>query len=632
MARATLSLGSCALLASAASTTQIQNSLRKYFPLTPGGFNQQLLCDPRVDQQEGVATTSYDRNVRRAAYFAFNACSTKIFQSSFFTGSCTTIIFETDFRVTSRRRRSRSFGTAGSGRPERIAEEAQPVQTLFVNAHVTTLDPQHPSGRCLLVNDGTIERVLDERPRGLGAAVKVIDCHGGEMVPGFHDTHVHLTATGLLSGVRDFGSCRDISAMMMRVEKLSKSEKLIYAGNFDETKTTDQRLPTKHELDAASHGKPALLSRVDGHSCVANSEALAFLGVDLSAQGVERGSDGEPTGKLSGGVSYAAQYDFVRALPATSLRRADREAAQTALAAGITTLHNVIEGDAAFEELAEIYIDNAVLPTRVISKSCTTSVAKAKRLGGRIFGGDIFVDGSIGSRTAAVRESYEDANGCGLLYLNRDQLAELFAEAAEAGLSLGVHAIGDEAIEQAMAAWEIVVQKRGSLEGLRPSIDHFEIARPDHIARAARIGLLLAMQPAFDYLWGGEGEMYEQRLGAARSKSMNLFRSAKRSGCTVCGGSDSPVTKLSALLGIHSLVNHHVPEERFSVEEALGAYTHEAAKLSFAEDRSGRLRPGMTADFVVLEKRLQDVPKSSIKDMRVIMTVVDGEIRHNAAR
>jgi predicted amidohydrolase YtcJ len=506
------------------------------------------------------------------------------------------------------------------------------VQTLFVNAHVTTLDPQHPSGRCLLVSDGNVEQVLDTRPKGLGGAVKVVDCHGGEIVPGFHDTHVHLTATGLISGVRDLTACRDVPSILARVEKLSSSEKLIYAGNFDESKTTDRRLPTRQELDGASHGKPALLSRVDGHSCVANSEALALLGIDLTAQGVERDSEGASTGKLSGAISYAAQYDFVRGLPASALRRSDREAADAALAAGITTLHNVIEGDAAFEELAEIYIDNAVLSTRVISKSCTTSVAKAKRLGGRIFGGDIFVDGSIGSRTAAVGESYVDANGRGLLYLKRDQLAELFAEAAEAGLSLGVHAIGDEAIEQAIAAWEIVAAKRGSLEGLRPSIDHFEIARPDHITRAADVGLLLSMQPAFDYLWGGEGGMYEERLGAERAKGMNLFRTAKRTGCTICGGSDSPVTKLSALLGIHSLVNHHVPEERFSIEEALGAYTHEAAKLSFTEEQRGRLRPGMVADFVVLEKRLQDVPKTSIKDMRVMMTVIDGEIRYNALK
>jgi len=503
------------------------------------------------------------------------------------------------------------------------------VQTLFVNAHVTTLDPQHRSARCVVVSDGVIEQVLDARPRGLGAT-KIIDCHGGEIVPGFHDCHLHLTATGLLSGERDLGRCPDVPSMLARVARLAAADDRIYAGNIDESATQDRRLPTRHELDVASGGKPALLSRVDGHSCVANSAALSELGVDLTAQGVVRDEQGEPTGVLRGPISYAAQYDFVHSLPAATLRRADRVAAEAALAAGITTVHNVIEGDASYEELAEIYIDNGVLPVHIISKSCTTSVAKAKRLGGRLFGGDIFVDGSIGSRTAALGERYADGDGRGLLYLSREQLAELFAEAAEAGLSLGVHAIGDDAIEQAIAAWETVQRARGPLEGIRPSIDHFEIARPDQIARAARLGLLLSMQPAFDHLWGGVQGMYEQRLGAARSTSMNLFKTAKRSGCTVCGGSDSPVTKMSALLGIHSLVNHHVPDERFSVEEALRAYTADAAKLSFGEDRCGRVREGFAADLTVLEKRLDEVSSSSIKDVRVMMTVVDGDIRYSA--
>ncbi len=503
------------------------------------------------------------------------------------------------------------------------------MQTLFVNAHVTTLDPAHRSARCLLVRDSVIEQVLDARPHGLGQT-KVIDCHGAEIVPGFHDCHLHLTATGLLSGERDLGRCPDVPTMLARVARLAAADDRVYAGNIDESTTTDRRLPTRDELDLATGGKPTMLSRIDGHSCVANSAALAELGVDLSGAGVERGDDGQPTGVLRGPISYAAQHDFVRSLPTAALRRADRVAAEAALAAGITTVHNVIEGDASYEELAEVYIDNAVLPTHIISKSCTTSVTKAKRLGGRLFGGDIFVDGSIGSRTAAVGEAYADGNGRGLLYLNREQLAELFSEAAEAGLSLGVHAIGDEAIEQAIAAWETVVRARGPFEALRPSIDHFEIARPDQIARAARLGLLLSMQPAFDHLWGGPSGMYEQRLGAARSASMNLFKTARRSGCTVCGGSDSPVTKMSVLLGIHSLVNHHVAEERFSVEDALRAYTSDAAKLSFSEDSCGRIRPGMTADLTILEKRLDDVPPTSIKDVRVMMTVVDGDIRYSA--
>ena len=503
------------------------------------------------------------------------------------------------------------------------------MRLLFVNAHVTTMDASRPYGRCLVVDDGRIENVLDERPHGLARPLQVVDCHGGQIVPGFFDCHLHLTATGLLTGDHDLGPCRSVTAVLDRLRVLARSEELIYAGNVDETTLADARLPTRQELDATTNTKPTMVSRVDGHSCIANSAALALLGVDPRAEGVDRDAHGEPTGTLRGPVSYAAQADFVQTLPRTSLRRADRAAAQNALAAGITTLHNVIEGERSYEELAEIYIDNAVLPLHVVSKSCTTSVEKARRLGSKVFGGDIFVDGSIGSRTAAVSDTYVDGSGKGLLYLDREQLAMLFEEAAEAGLSPGVHAIGDVAIEQAIAAWEEVARKRGSLQGLRPSIDHFEIARPDHIERAARIGLFLSMQPAFDYLWGGQRGMYERRLGS-RATSMNLCRTAQHRGCVVCAGSDSPITKMSALLGIHSLVNHHVASERMTIEEALRAYTCDAAKLSYAEQQTGRLRAGMAADLVVLEKRLEDVRPDAIKDVRVMLTCVDGEIRYGA--
>jgi predicted amidohydrolase YtcJ len=503
------------------------------------------------------------------------------------------------------------------------------VQTLFVNADVLTLDPRVRRVRCVLVRDNRIEQVLDERPTGLPARTQVVDCAGAAIVPGFHDCHVHLTATGLLRGDRDLSSCNTIAAVLAKVAQLATGEPMIYAGNFDDRLIAEKRMPARSELDAASAGKPVLISRIDGHSCVANAAALELLGVDVADHGVEKDENGVPTGRVSGPVSYQAQYDFVRRLPTALLRRADRAAAEAALRAGITLVHNVIEGDASYEELQEIYIDNAVLPIRVISKSCTTSVAKAKRLGGRLFGGDIFVDGSIGSRTAALTHDYCDARTRGRLYLAASDLAELFAEAADSGLSLGVHAIGDEAIEQALSAWERVAQARGSLAGLRPSVDHFEIARPDHIERAARLGIMLSMQPAFDYLWGGEGNMYEARLGSDRARSMNRFGSARRGGCTVCGGSDSPVTPFSALLGIHSGVNHHEPAERLSAEEMLRCYTCDAARLAFMEDECGTLSPGKLADFTLLEHQVDRVPPSAIKDIKVLATVVNGEIRYS---
>lgn len=505
------------------------------------------------------------------------------------------------------------------------------MQALFVNADITTLDPAHPSARALLVADGRIEQVLDQPAVGLSKSVKVIDCQGGWLVPGFHDCHVHLTATGLLAGERNLHASTDLDALLRRIADLARGQTMVYAGNYEESRLLEQRAPNITELDTVAPDTPVLLSRVDGHSCVMNSAAFASLQLDRGAPGVEKDDTGAVTGRVAGPDSYAVQLEFVRRLPQRLLRKADRDAALMALSAGITTLHNVIEGDASYEELAEIYIDNSVLALHVIPKSCSMNIGKIRRLGGRLFGGDIFVDGSIGSRTAALEHPYADREGNGLLYLKRDQLYELFSEAAEAGLSLGVHAIGDQAIEETIAAWENVSKKRGSLGELRPSIDHFEIARPDQITRAARLGLALSMQPAFDHLWGGEHGMYETRLGKDRAAGMNLMGSARRAGCVVCAGSDSPVTALSPLLGIHSAVNHNVAGERLSVLEALECYTCDAARLSFNEGRNGRLRAGMAADFTLLEERLDAVPSHNIQDVNVLMTVVDGDVRFAAS-
>jgi hypothetical protein len=507
------------------------------------------------------------------------------------------------------------------------------VQTAFINADVTTLDPARPRAAGVLTRDGRIERLLDAAPVALPKEVRVIDCRGAALVPGLHDCHAHLTDAGLLAGRYDIRDCADIAAVLRRVADLVRGDGAtgaapLYAGNYDEALIAERRPPNRDELDSIAPVRPVLLTRVDGHSCVVNSAAFALLGVD-GLEGVERDESGTPTGRLIGPANYAAQ-GVVRRLPDAARRAAGQRAAAAALRGGITTIHHVIANDEPLEQLEQAYRDDAALPLRVISKTCSSDVRKVKRLGGRVFGGDIFVDGSIGSRTAAVSHAYRGSDARGLLYLTRAQLFELFDEASQAGLSLGVHAIGDRAIEETIAAWEGVVAARGSLHGVRPSIDHFEIAQPDQIERAARLGMLLSVQPAFDHLWGGDDGMYAQRLGVGCARGMNRFKSAKLAGCVICGGSDAPVTSLSALLGIHALVTHHVVEERFTVEEALRAYTADAAKLSFDEQRRGIIAPGYDADFVVLEKRLDAVAPDAIKDVRVLTTIVAGEIRYSA--
>ena len=500
---------------------------------------------------------------------------------------------------------------------------------VFTNARLGTPGGLVPQGAGVLVRDGMIERVLDAAPTGLGRDTDVVSAGGGALFPGFHDCHMYLTSTGLASGDHDIGLCRDVPSILAQIARLR--EPVVFAASYEDHRLAEGRPPLRKELDAVTGARPCLLSRIDGHSCVVNSAAAALFGVAANA-GAERDDAGELTGRLFESANYAAQNAMVAALPVESLRRADERAAGMALAAGITTVHNVIEGDPPLEHLESVYRANAGLPVRVISKSCTHSVAKARALGGRLFGGDIFLDGSIGSRTAAVGHDYCDdpKRGHGKLYVTREHLTELFDEAAEAGLSLGVHAIGDRAIEEAIASWETVVAKRGPLAGLRPSIDHFEIAHPGQIARAARCGLLLSMQPAFDYLWGGDDGMYATRFGPERARAMNLFASAGRAGCVVCGGSDSPVTKLSSLLGIHSLVNHHVAAERLNIDDALRAYTSDAAKLAYEERVRGSIALGMAADFTIVAQPLDRVAREAIKDVEVVMTVIGGDVRYVA--
>jgi len=500
-------------------------------------------------------------------------------------------------------------------------------RAVYLNADVTTLDATTPRARGLVVEDGKVARLLDGRPSGLPKDVAVIDCAGAAIVPGFHDCHVHLTDTGLLAGDHDFTDCPDLASMLERVATLPDA--ILFAGNYEDQRIAEGRPPTMLELDSAAADRPVLLTRIDGHSCVVNSAALELIDVG-HLEGAEPGGDGRPTGRLFGPANYAGQAAFLRAVPDEAKRRADERAAQMALAGGITTVHHVIAWDPPLETLEAQYRADAALPLRVISKACTTDVRKARRLGGRVFGGDIFVDGSIGSRTAAVGRDYCDGHNAGMLYLDRAHLTEVFDEAAEGGLSVGVHAIGDRAIEETIAAWEAVIAKRGPLRDVRPSIDHFEIARADQIARAARCRMLLSMQPVFDLLWGGREGMYAQRLGEERALEMNLFKTAKRAGCVICAGSDSPVTKFSALLGIQALVDHHVPAERFTVEEALRAYCADAAKLSFDEGRRGALSPGMDADFVLLERSLDSIAPKEIGVTKVIATVVGGAMRFRA--
>jgi len=469
----------------------------------------------------------------------------------------------------------------------------------LVNARVYAYDPvgKSYSLRDALVIDG--KRIAGLDAGAIGAGIEARDLGGATVLAAFADCHVHLTDTGWFLGERNLHDATSYATFYERVAAVRPEHGAIFAGQYDESAWTDGRLADAAPLEAAGGGARAMIVRVDGHSCIVDRATLASLALPADIEGVERGADGAPTGKLFLEANWRAQAAFMRDLPVAAKRAADARACDVALSRGALHLHAQLVGFAR-EEYAEEVAALRTLRAKIHPKICEPDPQLAAELGLPYVGGDVFLDGSIGSCTAAVREPFA-AGGTGALTYSDDAVYAYFATAEAMGISAGVHAIGDRAIEQAIATWERVLRGKPSERGNRHFIEHFEIARPEHIEACARMGIYLSMQPQFDELWGGDGRMYDRRLGTERMRSMNAFARAQRAGAILCGGDDSPVCELDPLGGMQAAVAHHEPSERLTAEEALTMYAYNAALLGHVESSTGRLAPGLAADFVVLE-------------------------------
>ena len=470
----------------------------------------------------------------------------------------------------------------------------------------------------MVIADG---KVASLRPEDAGAGVPHIDLGGRAVYPAFADCHVHLTDTGLFLGPHDLSGVRDAAEYARRIAALPL-DAFVLAANYDESAWTDGGVATAAPLDAHFPDAIAMAVRVDGHSCVLNRKALAFVDLPPETPGMERDADGAPTGRLLLDANWRAQAKVLAALPAAMKRAADVRATELALRQGALHLHVQLVGLGPREAYArEITALREAGAAKWHPKICERDPALAKELGLPYVGGDVFLDGSIGSGTAAVNEPYHDREGRGHLMHDDAEVEAYFAEAERLGISAGVHAIGDRAIEQCLATWEKVLGGKPSPRN-RHFIEHFEIATPQQIARAAHLNVYLSMQPQFDELWGHPGGMYDTRLGAPRARAMNALASAKRAGATLVGGDDSPVCKLSPLDGLRAATSHHNPAESLSIEDALLMYTYDAARFGHTETTTGTLEPGYAADFVILNT--DPIATRSFTGASVVETWSDG--------
>jgi len=509
----------------------------------------------------------------------------------------------------------------------------------ILNANVITLSSKLPRAEAIAVQNGRIVAVGSngEIRKYMGEETEVVDAKGRSVVPGFVDCHVHMTGFGKALqtiNLRNVSSIRELKEKLREYAEKNPNKKWILGGRWDQEKFAEKRYPTRWDLDDAIKDKPVFLTRVCGHVGVANSKAMELAGITRETR-VEGGRIDldEVSGEPNGILRENAQELVLKVIPEPSEKELEEfclQACRKAVEAGLTCVHWIVDSADEIRIIQKLCLEGK-LPLRVylgIPVKLLDCLANLGFFTG--FGNDmvrvgfvkVFADGSLGARTAALKEPYSDKpDTCGMVLYTQRTLNKLVLKAHRAGLQVGVHAIGDKAIEMSVKAFEEAL--RVFPRGHRHRIEHCSVLNPKLIGRMKRLGLIASVQPHFvvSDFW------VKERVGVERARWVYPFKTLMEKGVVVASGSDCPVEPINPLLGVWAAVDRKsFAAERLSVEEALRMYTVNAAYACFSEDLFGRIEVGMFADFVVLSDDLFNVSPEKIRDVRVEMTVVGGKI------
>jgi len=527
--------------------------------------------------------------------------------------------------------------------------ETQQTATLVVTgAKVWTGDPDRPWAEAVASNGETIIAVgsdADIEPF-VTDDTEVISVAGSMLVPGMIDTHVHFITGGSgLAAVqlRDAATPEELVERIGAFAKTLKPGEWVLNGNWDHENWGGE-LPQRDWIDSVTPENPVWINRLDGHMSLANSLALELARVDADTPDVAGGEivrdeSGAPTGVLKDNAMGLIDA----AVPAPGEAQLDREAraAMAHVASnGVTSVHDMAGWDSlATYRRAKA---NSELITRIYSvmplqhwQQLRDEVSRNGRGDNwlRIGGLKGFMDGSLGSHTAAFFEPFTDApDDRGLLINDLDDMRAWIGSADEAGLHVMVHAIGDRAIRSLLDIYLDVAESNGERDR-RFRIEHAQHIHPDDIARFGVQSVIASMQP---YHAIDDGRWADKVIGTERAKTTYAFRSLIENNAHVAFGSDWFVAPATPLEGIYAAVTRRtldganpggwVPEQKITVEQALKAYTSEAAFASFEEDVKGMLKPGMLADFVLLDRDITAIPPEEIADAEVLRTVVGGRV------
>jgi len=498
------------------------------------------------------------------------------------------------------------------------------------NANIVTLSASGPHADAVVIRDGQITAVGEWKDIAASAQdVPAMDLAAKTVLPGFIDSHVHFTWTGLQELALDLspaGTADDVKSIVRQAASETAPGSLIFGMGLNHYHFSDSKLPHFDELDAAAPDHPVFIVGVTGHYSLANSLCLKELNLAAETRGL--GSDGSLRDSAN---SIAGQKMRTRYTREQGLERLHQAAAKQAVAAGLTTVHALEgtdqENDPAVRALLEI---SEELPLRLVLWYQTMNAQAVRDLGLNRIGGCILLDGDFGPHTAALLAPYADQpDSRGTLYHTQEEIDRFVDRAHRAGLQIAMHAVGDRAVEQALNAYEKAMRSCPRSDA-RHRIEHFEIYDPTLAERARQMGIHIAIQPPFNIYFGGHNRL-DPILGKERALRSDPVRSLIEAGLHVGGGSDSFVTPMKPLYGVHCAVNHSNPKERIAVERALQLYTSDNARMAFEEKIKGSIEVGKLGDLVVLDADPTVVPSKSLKDIAVEMTVLGGQIVYKRA-
>jgi predicted amidohydrolase YtcJ len=559
--------------------------------------------------------------------------------------------------------------------------------TLYIHGNILTGAHLKPDDRsatparvtAIAVTRGTITAVGSDAEilKLKSVGTKVIDLGGAFAMPGFNDAHTHIASAGRQRLTVDLDGTASLAEMLGRIRTYAAAAPAgtwLEGSGWDHTKWASKSLPTKADLDAVTAGHPAMFTRTDGHIVVVNSAALAAAHItaitpDPAGGKIDHDATGQPTGIVREGPAVALLDAHIPPPSRDDRLRALNLSIDDALAHGVTSVQDFSDWE-DFLVLSDLERQGK-LHLRVsewLAFDTPLKTLKERRAShnpndpllhiGML---KAFMDGSLGSRTAALVAPYaDDPTNSGIRRYDQAKLNQMAYQRAGVGFQLGFHAIGDEANNMALDAFtgaEQFYRPPGHPAPLHPGskkpetppmvpyelskerfrIEHAQVLLPGDFDRFARLDVIASMQPVHlltDMSWAGA------RLGPDRARYSYAWRSMLNHGITLAFGTDYPVESINPMRGLYAAITRqneagtatYQPQEKITLAEAIYAYTQASAFAEFRERIKGRLEPGYLADIVVLDRDITAATPQQLLHARVLRTVVNGETVYQAPK